>query len=251
MSLFVFGGISFLAAAFRGLTGFGFALIAALGLFAFPSPSEGVSFILLADLVLTILLLLDRDHGRVDWPITRMLLAMGFLGALGGTLLVVHLDAETSKQLVAGAVFLAACLAMVRHPPHWLRHTALGAVIACVVGALLAAFAVGGPLVAAWLLARGSDQRMLKGTLAVFFGAVDAVSLLARALLGGLGPDLPGHLALYGLPTCAGFALGRALSTRISFETWRRLSAGGLVAIAAAGLVQTVLALGADVLTWQ
>ncbi|QTL02402.1 sulfite exporter TauE/SafE family protein [Aquabacter sp. L1I39] len=251
MSLLVFGGISFLAATFRGLTGFGFALIAALGLFAFPSPSEGVVFILIADLVLTIFLLMDRDHGRVDWPITRMLLVMGFFGALGGTLLAVQLDAETAKQLVAVAVFLAACLAMVRHPPHWLRHTVLGALIACVVGALLAAFAVGGPLIAAWLLARGSDQRMLKGTLAVFFGAVDAISLLARAMLGGLGPDLPAHLAQFGLPTCAGFALGRALSTRISSEAWRRLSAGGLVAIAAAGLVQTVLALGADVLTWQ
>ncbi len=248
MSMLLFGGISFLAAAFRGLTGFGYALIAALGLFIFPSPADGVAFILFIDLVLTVLLLLDRDHGRVDWPVTRLLLVMGAAGALCGSLLAVHLDDQTSKQVVALAIFLAACVAMIRRPPAWLRHTAFGAGIAFLVGGLLAAFAVGGPLIAAWLLARSSDRRLVKGTLAVFFGAVDALSLLARGIVGALGPDLPDHIAVYALPTFAGFALGRALSSRMGFETWRRISTGGLLAIAAAGLIQTVLALSRDLL---
>lgn len=243
MSMVLFGGVTFFAAAFRGLTGFGYALIAALGLVAFASPTAGVPFILVTDLMLTVLLLLDRDQGRVDWPVTRLLLAMGLLGAVFGSLVAVRLDDETAKVLVAAAIFVAACVAMVHEPPHWLRHAGFGAAIAFVVGVLLAAFAVGGPLIAAWLLARSTDRRTLKGTLAVFFGVIDASSLVGRSILGAVGPELIGLLMIYTIPTLTGFAVGRFLAGRLSFEIWRRLSSGGLMAIAVTGLVQTLFVL--------
>jgi len=243
MSMVLFGGVTFFAAAFRGLTGFGYALIAALGLVAFDSPATAVPFILVSDLILTALLLIDRDHGRVDWAEVRPLLVMGLLGAICGSLAAARLDDQTAKVLVAAAIFVAACVAMVREPPHWLRHRAFGAAIAFVVGILLAAFAVGGPLIAAWLLARSTDRRTLKGTLAVFFGVIDASSLLGRGMLGGVGHDLVELLMLYTLPTLAGFAAGRFLAGRLGFETWRRISSGGLMAIAVTGLLQTLFAL--------
>lgn len=244
MSMVLFGGVTFLAAAFRGVTGFGYALIAALGLLFLPSPAAGVPFILVADLLLTGLLLLDREQGAVDWTVARLLLAAGFAGALCGSLVAASLDEGTSRVLVAVTVFAAACVALVREPPAWLRHRAIGAGIAFVVGVLLAAFAVGGPLIAAWLLAGGRDRRTIKGTLAVFFGAVDALSLAGRGLVGAIDPGVVGLLAAYAAPTLAGFAAGRLLATRLSFDSWRRLASGGLVAVAVAGLIQTLYALG-------
>ncbi|WP_207459257.1 sulfite exporter TauE/SafE family protein [Azospirillum sp. SYSU D00513] len=244
MSMVLFGGVTFLAAAFRGVTGFGYALIAALGLLFLPSPAAGVPFILVSDLLLTGFLLLDREQGAVDWAVARLLLGMGFAGALCGSLLAASLDAETSRALVAVTVFGAACVALVREPPPWLRHRSIGAGIAFVVGVLLAAFAVGGPLIAAWLLAGGRDRRTIKGTLAVFFGAVDALSLAGRGLVGAIDPAVLGLLAAYTAPTLAGFAAGRLLAARLSADSWRRVASGGLVAVAAASLAQAAFTLG-------
>lgn len=244
MSMLLFGGVTFLAAAFRGVTGFGYALIAALGLLFLPSPAAGIPFILVSDLLLTCFLLLDREQGAVDWAVARLMLAMGFAGALCGSLIAASLDDGTSRLLVAVTVFAAACVALVREPPHWLRHRTVGAGIAFVVGLLLAAFAVGGPLIAAWLLAGGRDRRTIKGTLAVFFGAVDALSLAGRAMVGAIDPGVVGLLATFIGPTLAGFAAGRLLSARLSLDGWRRLASGGLFAVAVAGLIQTAVTLG-------
>ncbi|AWU96371.1 sulfite exporter TauE/SafE family protein [Azospirillum ramasamyi] len=244
LSMILFGGVTFIAAAFRGVTGFGYALIAALGLLFLPSPAAGIPFILISDLLLTFFLLLDREQGRVDWAVSGLLLAMGFAGALCGSLIAAGLDDETARVLVAVTIFVAACVALVREPPPWLRHRAIGAGLAFVVGVLLAAFAVGGPLIAAWLLAGGRDRRTIKGTLAVFFGAVDALSLAGRAMVGAIDPGVVGLLATYMGPTLAGYAAGRLLSARIGFDGWRRLASGGLLAVAVAGLIQTAVTLG-------
>lgn len=181
-----FAAVTLLAAAFRGVTGFGYALSAALGLATFDTPMAGVSFILFADLLLTVALLLDREQGEVDWSVTAPLLLFGFFGSLCGSLLAAHLDQATSRLLISAAMVVTAFIAMMRTPPRWLGSTALGAVFAFIVGATLAAFAVGGPLIAGWMLARGYDRRVLKGTLAVFFGAVDAWSLVSRGMFGAL-----------------------------------------------------------------
>lgn len=249
MSMILFGGVTFLAAAFRGVTGFGYALIAALGLLFLPSPAAGIPFILISDLLLTCFLLLDRDQGKVDWAVSGLLLAMGFAGALCGSLVAASLDEGTSRLLVAVTIFVAACVALVREPPPWLRHRAIGGAIAFTVGVLLAAFAVGGPLIAAWLLAGGRDRRTIKGTLAVFFGAVDALSLAGRAMVGAIDPGVVALLATYMAPTLAGFAAGRLLSTRLGIEGWRRLASGGLFAVAVAGLIQTAVTLGLSLTT--
>jgi uncharacterized membrane protein YfcA len=140
------------------------------------------------------------------------------------------------------AILVAALVALVREPPAWLRHDAFGALMGFVVGVLLAAFAVGGPLVAAWLLARSRDRAVIKGTLAIYFGAIDALSFAGRAAVGALGPDLPQLLLLFALPTIAGFLAGRALTGRLSFTLWHRISGSGLVVIAATGFLQTVWA---------
>lgn len=172
----------------------------------------------------------------------RALLGAGFVGAVGGSLLAANLDDETARRLVAVAILVAALVALVREPPAWLRHDVFGAALGFLVGVLLAAFAVGGPLVAAWLLTRSRDRAVIKGTLAVYFGAIDGLSFLGRATVGALGPDLPHLLLLYALPTAAGFLVGRSLAGRLSFPVWHRISGGGLVAIAAVGFVQTVWA---------
>ncbi|SNY91350.1 hypothetical protein SAMN04515647_1569 [Cohaesibacter sp. ES.047] len=230
----------FVAAAFRGITGFGFALIAAIGLSSTLAPNNMIPTILINDLLLTGLILSNRKTGAVDWSITPILLICGALGALFGGLLAGLIDPTTTKLLVAVVVCMSALLGMVHEPPRWLAHRLLGASAAFVVGVLLAAFAVGGPLIAVWLLAGGTRRETTLGTLAVFFGAVDLFSVTSRLALDQYGNDLP-LMLLYTLPiTLVGYGAGHLIGSRLSHQIWRRVSSIGLILIALAGALQTL-----------
>lgn len=227
--------VSFGAAFYRGITGFGYALIMAIGVFGAVSPNLLVPLILVNDLVLTILILVDRKHGAVDWPVALFLLFFGFFGAVSGGFLARFLDEGTTRLLIAVVVFVAALVAMVHEPPRWLSGKAVGAVTSLVVGLLLATFAVGGPLIAVWLLAGGTRRETTRGTLAVFFGAVDLFSILSRLFLGQIDPQLPLQALAYLPVTIAGYYLGHFIGPRLSQKAWVRVGAGGLVLIALAG----------------
>ncbi|MBP2563280.1 putative membrane protein YfcA [Neorhizobium galegae] len=229
------------AGAFRGVTGFGYAMVASLGISeALMLPAISVPFILLNDLLLTAFTLTDRKHGSVDWAAGRILLVSGLCGAVCGGLLAAHLDGNTARMMVAIVVALAACVAMIRNPPHWLASQPFGILFGFAVGLLLSAFAVGGPLAAAWLLAGGTQKQHVRGTLAVFFGVIDIASLVSRFFIGTIDWQLVQLLAFYFPLTLAGFGVGFFLSRRRSPNLWHRLSSGGLVLIAAIGLVQAI-----------
>ena len=229
------------AAAFRGVTGFGYALIAAIGLSSSLQPNAMIPIILINDLLLTGLILTNRKQGSADWSITPMLLGCGFLGGdqwraslrlLGCD----HHQADRGRYRLSVGRFWG----MVHNPPRWIAHRALGASAAFAVGVLLAAFAVGGPLIAVWLLAGGTRRETTLGTLAVFFGAVDLFSIASRLSLGQFDSDLP-LMLLYTLPlTLVGYGIGYLIGGRLSLPLWRRVSSVGLILIAIAGAIQTL-----------
>jgi uncharacterized membrane protein YfcA len=231
------------AGAFRGVTGFGYAMVAALGVSgAFMVPALSVPFILSNDLLLTAFTLLDRKHGSVDWVAARILLVSGLCGALCGGLLAAQLEENTARVMVACFVALAAGVALIRRPPDWLASRPFGVLFGFAVGLLLSAFAVGGPLAAAWLLAGGTKPIHIRGTLAVFFGVIDLVSLLSRLFIGTIDPRLLELLIFHCPLTLAGFGAGYLLSRHMAPQLWHKISSGGLVLIAIIGLVQAICA---------
>jgi uncharacterized protein len=243
MDGFIIAGVTTGAGVFRGVTGFGYALVAALGFAGAFSPTAMVPFILINDLMLTAFTMADRGRSPIDWPVARMLLFSGLCGALAGAFLVPYLEVDLARLMVSATIVLAAAVALVRKPPAWLARRALGLLIGFVVGILLSAFAVGGPLIAAWLLAGGTRREAMRGTLAVFFGVIDLFTLASRAAIGGLGDGLPHLLLIYCPLTLLGFAAGYFLSHRLPPDVWGRVSAIGLVIIAIVGFVQTLYAL--------
>ena len=243
MDAFIIGAVTLGAGAFRGVTGFGYALVAALGFASLFSPTAMVPFILINDLMLTAFTMADRGRSPIDWPVARRLLAAGLCGALCGSFIVPYLDDDLARLMVSATIVLAACTAMMHQPPAWLANKVLGLVMGFVVGVLLATFAVGGPLVAAWLLAGGTRRETMRGTLAVFFGVIDLFALASRTAMGSLGEDLPRLLLVYCPMTLAGFAVGYFLSHRLPQHVWARASGVGLVVIAIVGFGQTLYAL--------
>jgi uncharacterized membrane protein YfcA len=243
MEALVIGVVTFGAAMFRGVTGFGYALIAALGFAGLFSPTGMVPFILVNDLALTGLIVIDRGRSPINWPVTRLLVATGLVGAVCGSLLVSHLEGDIARILVSATIMVAACTALIHQPPAWLARKPFGVLIGFATGVVLSAFAVGGPLIAAWLLAGGVRREEVRGTLAVFFGLIDIFTLASRAYMGAVDRELLSLLLLYAPLTIAGFALGYFLSHRLPPAVWERVAAIGLVIIAVVGFGQTVYAI--------
>ena len=243
MDGWIIGVVTIGAAAFRGVTGFGYALVAALGFAGVFSPTGMVPFILINDLMLTGFTIVDRGRSPIDWAVARLLIIAGICGALCGSIIASHLEGDLARILVSATIVLAACTALIHKPPAWLAHRGLGLLIGFVTGILLSAFAVGGPLIAAWLLAGGVRRDHMRGTLAVFFGLVDLFTLASRAYMGAIDAELLRLLMIYCPMTLAGFGVGYFLSHRLPAQVWERVSAIGLVIIAVVGLLQTIYAL--------
>ena len=148
MELILSGMVVAVAALFRGVTGFGFALLAALGLSTVLSPATATPVILVIDIVLTGLILRDFDRAKVDWRACGILLTFGVFGAVLGPYVAYALDDLTIRIATNLAIAVAALVAMLHHPPKWMGHFVIGALLACSVGILMSGFAVGGPLVA-------------------------------------------------------------------------------------------------------
>lgn len=243
MEYLVIGAVTIGAAAFRGVTGFGYALVAALGFAGMFAPTQMVPFIIINDLVLTGFTVIDRGRSPIDWPVTRLIVAAGLCGTAIGSLLAAKMDGDVARVLISGTIVLAACTALIHQPPAWLAHKGLGVLLALLTGILLSAFAVGGPLIAAWLLAGGVTRDRMRGSLAVYFGMVDIFTLLGRASMGAIDAHLLWMLLLYAPLTLAGFLAGYWLSHRLPAKVWDRVAGIGLVIIAIVGLIQTIYAL--------
>lgn len=243
MEYFLIGAVTVGAAAFRGVTGFGYALVAALGFAGLFAPTQMVPFIIINDLVLTGFTIIDRGRSPIDWPVTRIIVAAGLVGTLCGSFLAAHLDGDLARVLISATIVLAACTALIHQPPAWLAHKGLGVLLAFVTGILLSAFAVGGPLIAAWLLAGGVKRDYMRGSLAVYFGVCDLFTLLGRASMGAIDSHLSWMLLIYAPLTLTGFLGGYWLSHKLPASVWDRVAGIGLVIIAIVGFIQTIYAL--------
>lgn len=241
MELILSGMVVAVAALFRGVTGFGFALLAALGLSTVIAPAKATAIILLIDIVLTGLILRDFDRNKVDWRACTILLTFGLVGAVIGPYVAFAMDDQTIRIATNLAVAVAALVAMLHHPPKWMGHFVIGALLACSVGILMSGFAVGGPLVAAWLLAGGTQDVRVRNTLAIYFGSVDVLGFLTRAVSGMLPDDFIALALPLLLIAVIAYFPGEMIYRRMSAALWRRVCATSLVIIAIIGFVQTIV----------
>ncbi|NIZ02965.1 sulfite exporter TauE/SafE family protein [Thalassospira lucentensis] len=240
MELFLPGLVVAIAALFRGVTGFGFALLAALGLSSMLPPQTATPIILVIDITITLLILRDFDRTKVDWRACAILLVFGVIGAVIGPYVAAELSDQHARIATNLAIAVAALVAMLHNPPRWMGHFIIGAVLACGVGILMSGFAVGGPLAAAWLLAGGTQDVRVRNTLAIYFGVVDVLGFVTRAGAGMLPDDfIMQVLPLLAVAVLAYFP-GEMIYQRISSILWRRICAISLVFIAIVGFAQTV-----------
>ena len=116
MELILPGLVVAIAALFRGVTGFGFALLAALGLSSMLPPQTATPIILVIDITLTLLILRDFDRSKVDWRACAILLVFGVVGAVIGPYVAAELSDQHARIATNLAIAVAALVAMLHNP---------------------------------------------------------------------------------------------------------------------------------------
>jgi uncharacterized membrane protein YfcA len=193
-------------------------------------------------------------HGRIDWPLARLLTATAAPAAVAGALLNAFVLGDTPVFRTATAVLLAAvALSLLLPRPRGSRtgeHPGRGVVAVLVLtglasGALGGFYGLGGAVLAApaTLLLTGWPVHRVSGTALVTTLAVSVTGLATYAGLDLAGltevrtPDWPLGLALG-----AGGLVGSMLAARHAVRVPDRILRGGLAALVALAALRLALA---------
>lgn len=235
--------IVFLAGILRGMTGFGFALVAVMGLGQVWPHTITTPTVLLIELVLTAVLI--GDGILANWDRGRLvpLAAGGLAGTLFGALGVGALPPGAVKPLLDAAVLVSALVSLAHPVAPSLDRPPVAAAIGFLVGALAAAFAVGGPFVVVWYLAVGASPAVIRANLVLFFGIIDVAAVVVRQATFGIPSEAVWNALILLVPAAAGAFLGGRLFRVVDAAWWRRIAAYSIAAGA-------VLSLGRSLLTF-
>jgi uncharacterized membrane protein YfcA len=174
--LAVLSGATLLGGLVRGFTGFGFAMVfmplasVVLG----PVAALGLIWYIDAPFALPIAL---RNARQAEWREVAPLLLTATLALPAGIWLLIWLDRETMRWILAGLIFAAVALMA----SGWRYHGRPSVPLSLGVGALSGLFngmaSIGGmPLAVFWLGAQRNDRHRTRANLQTFFGVSTLVS---------------------------------------------------------------------------
>lgn len=222
----------FVSAAVRGATGFGFALIAAPGLVLFWSLDLATTIVLLLDLGATAVMLRSGALASIRWGDAALLSVSGMVGAAIGVALLSAVPAEPMLTGLNVAILVSALAALLKVEARWLGHPVVGVVAALGTGVMIGAYALGGPLIVAWMIAARRTPAETRALLTVVFGITDLTSLAARLAFGVLPPGAFATALALAPAMVLGILVGTQAFRRLHPETWKRAVALFLLALA-------------------
>ncbi|MEJ1160399.1 sulfite exporter TauE/SafE family protein [Prosthecomicrobium sp. N25] len=217
--------VVFVAGVLRGMTGFGYALMAAIALAAVFPPGLTTATVLIVELAITALMLRDGALRAAEPARLVPLSVGGVAGTVAGAALASALPAAWVKPALDAAVLASALVSLAHFRAPGLDRPWIGGLIAFLVGVLASAFAVGGPFLVVWFLAIGAAPASIRGNLTVFFGVVDVAAIVMRASTIGIPAEAWTTALLLLPPTLAGVFLGGRLFHKVDAAWWRRIAA--------------------------
>lgn len=208
----------------RGFTGFGFAMVFMPLASIVLGPVAALGLIFCIDLPYA-LPLAARSARNAEWREVLPLLATATLALPAGIWLLIWLDRETMRWILAGLVLSAVALMA----SGWRYHGRPGIPLSLGVGVLSGLFngmaSIGGmPLAVFWLGAQRNDRHKTRANLQTFFGLSTVISGVTLWLSG----ILTTKAALMALPLFAVYGAGMWAGThgfRLASETtFRRIA---------------------------
>lgn len=227
-------------------TGFGIAMVSMpIMLLAVGDPQTAVIVVNTAGVSAGILIAIQA---RKDIPYGEIapIAAAGALGVPLGAIVLKFADPSIIRIGIAALILLLAALSLKEFRPNdnsskpmgitidltrskALRITYMriaGIVAGFVVGATLTAFAVGGPLIVLFLLARSLRRQAVRGAMAFFLLAIATIGAASYALSGLYDSERLTLVGLVIVPAFIGFGLGGLLIQRMNEKMFRYVVLG-------------------------
>lgn len=197
----------FLAVTVYSATGFGIGMVATPAMLWFFDPQTAVVVVGTGSAAIGVLI---AYQSRRDIPYREML-PICAAGAAGAPIAVLILKNADPTALRVGIALLIILLAIgsLRNFQGTLPYArALGMAAGFIVGVVLPAFGVGGPLVMLFVLTRGWDRRAVRAAMGFYLAVLSVVMVAFYALFGLYTAERLELIAIAALPELAGLLFG-------------------------------------------
>ena len=216
----------FLGCTVYSATGFGIAMVATpITLLAIADPQTAVIVVNSAGASAGVLIAIQA---RKDVPYREIvpIAAAGALGVPVGVAILKFADPNIIRIGIAVLILLLAALSFKEFRGEIPYARGLGTVAGFVVGVTLAAFAVGGPLIVLFLLARNLRRQSVRGAMAFFLLVISMVGLGFYTYFELYTAERLTLIAIVLVPAFIGFALGGLLIKQMNERIFRYVVLG-------------------------
>ena len=232
-------------AVFAGATvvstlGFGFALTSGPLLLLVLDPQTAV-VVINASVALVFLMVVVQSRRHLRLRDVAPIAAGGLVGVPIGVTVLNSVSAGSLRTGIACLILALTVMVAFNSRVSLLRQRPLGPVVGLVVGALVAATSIGGPLLALHLLSREWPRHAMRASLSFFFLLVVSTGVVGYGVAGMYTPERLTLVLVAIAPLAAGFALGGYLVGRMNEQVFRR----GVLAVIA---VTSLMVLGQELL---
>ena len=230
----------FLGCTVYSATGFGIAMTAMpITLLAVGDPQTAVVVVNTGGVSAGILIAIQA---RKDIPYREIvpIAAAGILGVPFGVVILKFADPTIIRIGIAVLILLLAALSLKEFEGEIPYSGVLGVVAGFIVGACLTAFAVGGPLIVLFLLARKLQRQAVRGAMAFFLLVIAGIGSASYAFAGLYTVERLTLVAIVLIPSFIGFGLGALLIKRMNERMFRYVVLGIIVLSSMAVLLPEV-----------
>ena len=167
-------------------------------------------------------LIIHQTRGHVSARETTPLVVAGLLGVPVGVLILSTASASALRISITALIILLTLAVVFNFRGPVPRSNLIGPVVAFVVAVLLTSLGIGGPLMALFLLTRGWPPQAVRGSLALYFLAVEAAGVVGYGVAGLFTAERLALIAVVMLPVLLGFWLATRLLRGMNETVFRR-----------------------------
>jgi uncharacterized membrane protein YfcA len=227
--------IAAIAGIVRGITGFGGAMVMSPPMALLLGPLAAVPVVLLLESVAATPMWV-QNRRLVRWRLIGPVLAMGFLTVPLGTWILLSVDPQVMRRVIAAVVVVFSLVLLVGWRYHGAQRLSTSLGLGAASGALVGATSMGGPPVILYLLAGPDPIATTRANLTFFVGGISFAGVLLLAVTGVMGKPELLLAALLAPGYYGGMVLGTRLFARFNDQRFRQFTLG-LMLVVSAGLL--------------
>jgi uncharacterized protein len=224
----------------RGYSGFGFAVIAVVGLNFFFEPQQSVAIVLSLDVICSFNLW-KQAVKQADLPALKKLIFGSILGIPIGYCFLILVPEETLKLLICISILALAALLFSSFRPFNAEKTTTKIGFGLASGAGTASASIGGPMILYYMLSSNLTSSAQRATMILFFIASEGAAVIALIAGGVVDSTLPKAVLILIIPTLVSVHYGQRLFNRKPPQSLKSFALPVMVAVALIGIANSTV----------